>query len=94
MVTLVLVVVAIAGISYHCFREGGWVSQGAGKISDAYVNYPLMAIALTIAAIFGFRAWRGRKIQGTRTRFFDYVIYTMMAIGIYFIGRYITTGEY
>ncbi|MEQ1775883.1 MAG: hypothetical protein ABL891_19065 [Burkholderiales bacterium] len=94
MITLVLVVVAIAGISFHSFREGGWIAQGFGKISDAYINYPLIAIAVTIAAIFGFRAWRGRKIRGTRTKFFDYIIYALMAVGIYFIGRYVLTGEY
>ncbi len=94
MVTLILVVVAIVGVSYHSFREGGWISQGFGKIADTYVNYPLIAIAVTIAAIFGFRAWRGRKIRGARSRFFDYVIYGLMALGIYFIGHYVLTGNF
>jgi hypothetical protein len=93
LVTLALVVVAIVGISYHSFREGGWLAQGFGKLTDAYVNYPLIAVAITIAGIFGFRAWRNRNIRGARTKFFDYVIYALMAVGIYFIGRYIVLGQ-
>jgi ABC-type dipeptide/oligopeptide/nickel transport system permease subunit len=93
LITLILVLVAIVGIAYHSFREDGWVSQGFGKITDAYLNYPLIAIAVTIAAFFGYRAWNNRKKRGVRTKFFDYVIYAMMAVGIYFIGRYVVNGE-
>jgi ABC-type dipeptide/oligopeptide/nickel transport system permease subunit len=94
MVTLVLVLAAIVGISYHAFREGGWVSQGFGKISDAYINTPLIALAVTVAAIFAYREWRGRLARGARGKGYDYVIYVLMAVGIYFIGRYVVTGEY
>ncbi len=93
LITLMLVVVAIAGISYHTFRDGGWFSQGFGKITHAYANYPLMALAATIALFFAVRAWRGRKLRGERTKVFDYVVYAMMAVGIYFIGRYVINGE-
>ncbi len=94
LVTVVLVLVAIAGISYRAFREGGWLSQGFGKIADAYMNFPLIALAVTVAAFFAFRAWQARKIRGTRHRYFDYLIYVLMAVGIYFIGHYALTGEY
>ena len=93
LVTLILVVVAIVGISYHSFREEGWGAQGFGKISHAYVNYPLMALAATIAAYFAVRAWRNRKTRGLRTNHFDYVVYALMAVGIYFIGHYVLKGE-
>jgi len=94
IITLALVVVAIVGISYHTVREGGWLSQGFGKISDIYINYPLIGIAATVAAIFGFRAWHSRKLHGQRTKFYDYIIYALMALGIYFIGHYVITGEF
>lgn len=94
MVTLVLVLVAIVGIAYHSFREGGLIAQGFGKITSAYVSYPISALVITILAFFAVRAWRNRKLHGTRTRDFDYVIYAMMALGIYFIGHYVITGEF
>jgi hypothetical protein len=94
MVTVVLVLVAIAGISYRAFRDGGWLSQGFGAISDAYMNYPLVALAVTVTAFFAFRSWRSHKIRGARHRSFDYIIYLLMAAGVYFIGHYVLTGEY
>lgn len=94
LVTVVLVLVAIAGISYRAFRDGGWLSQGIGKLSDAYMNYPLIAISVTVAAFFAVRAWRSRDIRGSRHRYFDYLIYVLMAVGIYFIGHYALTGDY
>lgn len=94
IVTLVLVLVAIVGICYRALRDDGWLERGFGKLSDFYINYPLIGIAVTVAVIFGFRAWRARKIRGARSRFFDYVIYAFMAVGIYFIGHYILTGQY
>ena len=93
ILTLVLVVVAIAGTAYHSFRDGGLISQGFGKISDAYINHPLVALAATIALFFAVRGWRSRKEMGARTKTFDYFVYVLMAIGIYFIGHYILTGE-
>lgn len=93
-ITLALVVVAIAGIAYHTFREGGLLSQGFGKLSDAYINHPLIALAVTITVFFAYRAWRERKIRGANTKFFDYVIYGLMAVGIYFIGHYTLKGEF
>ena len=94
MVTFVLVVVAIVGVAYHSFRENGWIVQGFGKISDAYVHYPLIAIAVTVGAILAFRSWRGRLKRGARSRFFDYLMYLLMAVGIYFVGRYALTNEF
>jgi len=94
LITLILVLVAIAGIAYHSFREGGLLSQGFGKISYAYLNYPLAALAVTITAFMGIRAWRNRKLHDKPTRFFDYMIYALMAVGIYFVGRYVISGQF
>ena len=93
LVTMVLVVAGIVGLTYHGFREGGWVTRGFGALANAYVDYPLMALGLTVALFFTYRAWRERKGQGRGGKFFDLVLYVFMAGGIYFIGRYVITGE-
>jgi predicted permease len=92
MITVVLVLAGLAGLSYRGFREGGWVTQGVGKISDAYINYPLIALGVTVALFFAFRTWRNRKSRGQSGKFFDYIVYALMAAGIYFIGHYVLTG--
>ncbi len=93
LITIILVVVGIVGVTYHGFRVDGWVSRGFGKLADAYINYPLIALGLTVALFFTYRAWRGGKSSGGG-KLFDVVVYFLMAAGTYFIGRYVVSGEF
>jgi hypothetical protein len=93
LLTLVLVIIAIAGIAFHSFREGGLISRGFSMITDAYINSPLLALGATVALFFAVRGIRERQAKGARTRIFDYFVYVLMAIGIYFVGHVILTGE-
>ncbi len=94
IITVVLVFAGIIGVSYNGFKDGGWVEQGFGKVGGAYMQYPILAFALTVVGIYGIIKFRRRKITGGRSKFFDYIIYGMMAAGIYFIGSYIVTGSF
>jgi hypothetical protein len=93
LVTVVLVLAGVGGIGYRTFRHDGWLSQGFGKLTDAYLDYPLIALGLTVAVFFAYRVWRERRNQGRRGKIFDYLVYVFMAAGIYFIGHYVLTGE-
>ena len=93
LVTVALVLVGVIGISYRAFRDGGWVTQGLGKVADAYVHYPLLALSATIATFFAYRAWTTRRGHGRGGKIYDYVVYVMMGAGIYFIGYYVLTGS-
>jgi hypothetical protein len=93
LITVVLVVTGIVGVAYHGFRDGGWVTRGFGALTSAYIDYPLMALGLTVALFFTYRAWRGRRSSGGGGRYYDLVLYIFMAAGIYFIGHYVITGE-
>ena len=46
LVTIVLVLVGLAGLAYSGFREGGWVSHGFSRLGDALVDTPLIALSL------------------------------------------------
>jgi hypothetical protein len=93
LITVVLVLTGVGGIGYNCFREGGWLSQGATKVTDAFLSYPLMALGVMVALFFAYRTWRDRRNLGRRDRVFDYLVYVFMAAGIYFIGHYVITGK-
>lgn len=93
LITIILVVAGISGLSFHSFREGGWVTSGFGKIADAYTDYPLMALGLTVAIFFGYRAWRDSKGGGRGGKFFDLLLYGLMAAGTYYIAHYVIKGE-
>ncbi len=94
LITIVLVVAGLAGITYRTFREGGWISLGLSKMADAYLSYPLIAVAASVAVFFAFRIWSERRSLGHRGIAFDYLVYVFMAAGIYFIGYFIVTGKY
>ena len=92
LITIVLVLAGVVGIGFNCFREGGWFKQGVGRITDAYLDYPLVALGATVALYFAYRTWRDRRGQGKGGKAFDYLVYVFMAAGIYFIGHYVVTG--
>jgi len=92
LITVALVMAGVAGISYRTFREDGWLSQGLGKVADAYLSYPIIAIAATIALFFVYRSLRDRADRSSGGRMFDYVVYGLMAVGIYFIGHFVLKG--
>lgn len=94
LITIILVLAGLIGISYRSFREGGWFTQGVGRVADAYISYPLIALAVTVVLFLMFRSWRARRLLGHRTKVFDYLVYVFMAAGIYFIGHYILTGKF
>jgi hypothetical protein len=94
LITIVLVLAGVTGISYRTFRDGGWFMQGFGKLVDAYVTYPLIAIGATIALYFVYRAWHLSMSQGRTGKKFDFVVYGLMAAGIYFIGHYVVSGSF
>ena len=93
LITIILVVVGIIGLTYHGFREDGWVSRGFGKLADAYINYPLIALGLTVAMFFTYRAWHSSK-SSRGGKVFDVVVYFLMAAGTYFIGQYVIRREF
>jgi hypothetical protein len=94
LITIVLVVAGLAGLSYRTFRDDGWLAKGFEKISDAYISYPLLAVAATVALAFAVRTWLARRSLGKRGVHFDYILYVFMAAGIYFIGHYFLKGEF
>jgi hypothetical protein len=93
LITIVLVLAGVAGIGFNVFREGGWLTQGAGRLADVYLDYPLAALGATVAIWFAYRTWRDRRSQGKGGKAFDYLVYVFMAAGIYFIGHYVLTGK-
>lgn len=94
LITIILVLAGVVGISYRSFRDGGWFMQGFGKVVDAYVSYPLAALAVTIALYFVYRAGYLNFAGDRGGKRFDLIVYGLMAAGIYFIGHYVIRGSF
>lgn len=89
-----LVLLGIGGVVYHLFRDGGWMSQGLGALWEAHYQAPIMTVILIIAAFFVFKTLHSAQIGGTReSKLPDFILFTFIAVGIYFFGRWLTTGQ-
>ena len=92
--TVVLVLAGIGGLSYHMFRDDGWLEMLFGNIFELHIQYPLIAIPVTFAAIILIRMWRQNLLaHGKLKQLPNIFIYTLMALGVYFIGYFWINGR-
>ncbi|HEX9687128.1 MAG TPA: hypothetical protein VGA25_14890 [Burkholderiales bacterium] len=92
---IVLVLFGIGGFSYHLFRDNGWIEIALGNLWGVSVHYPLIALPVIVGAIYLGKLWNQSRIaHGRSTKLPDLVIYTLMASGAVFIGRYLWLGNF
>jgi membrane protein insertase Oxa1/YidC/SpoIIIJ len=92
-VTITLLLAGIGGVAYHMFKEGGWFGTALGKIWDANVENPVIAIPVTIGVVFILKMWYDHnRAKGHTSKLPDVLIYIVMAAGVYFIYRFFTSG--
>ena len=93
-VIVVLVIAGIGGILYHLFRQAGWGTVIVDKTLELYFLHPAPMITATIVAIVGGVVWHERRAATGKynKKFPTYVLYALMAVGVYFIGRYAIRG--
>jgi hypothetical protein len=89
-----LVLLGIGGVAYHLFRDDGWLSQGLGALWEAHYQAPIMTVILVVAAFFVFKTLHSAQIGGKRdSKIPDFVLFAFIAVGIFFFGRWLTTGS-
>ena len=92
-VVMMLVLTGLAGISVNLFRDGGWIERGLGNVWDYTMKYPLIVIFVATAALVLARWWRhDHATRGYQRLAPTIVLYTIMAAGVYFIGRFALYG--
>ena len=94
LATIALVVAGLGGLAFHAFRESGWISAALGGLWSFEMDYPLVAVPLTIAAIAVFFAWRNHHlVHGGVNRVPALLVYCLMAAGAFFIGQFALNGS-
>mgnify|MGYP000075314348 FL=1 len=89
-----LILLGIGGVAYHLFRENGWLSQGMGALWEAHYEAPFMTLTLLIAGFLVFKALHSAQIgNNSKSKIPDFVMFTFIAIGIFFFGRWLTSGH-
>jgi hypothetical protein len=91
--TIILLLAGIGGVAWHMVKEDGWLSTGLGKLWDVQMENPVVAIPLTIAALFIGKLWYDHnRAKGRTSRLPDALIYVIMAAGVYFIYQFVSQG--
>lgn len=89
-----LVLLGIGGVAYHLFRDDGWLSKGLGALWEAHYQAPVLTLILVIAAFFVIKTLHSAQIGGKReSKIPDFVLFAFIAVGIFFLGRWLTTGS-
>jgi amino acid permease len=90
-VTIGLILAGLGGVSYHMFKENGWLGIIFGKFVDIQVGYPMIAIPVTLAAVFFGKMWFDHnRAKGHTSKLPNVLIYVIMAAGVYFIWEFLT----
>ena len=94
-VVMSLILSGIGGVSYHLFRDNGWIETIFGNLWTVSFQYPLIAIPVIVAAIFLGRLWNeSRLAHGRTSKLPDLIIYGLMAGGVFFLGRFFIYGTF
>lgn len=94
-ITITLVLAGLGGVSYNIFREGGWAGSIFGKLVDVQLENPIIAIPVTIGAVFVGKMWYDHQVEhGKTSRLPDIMIYVIMAAGVFFLYRFFSTGSF
>jgi hypothetical protein len=93
-VIVMLVIAGIGGILYHVFRQAGWGAALMDRVLELYFLHPGYMIPATVVAVIAGTMWYDHRAATGKynKKFPTYVLYVLMAAGVYFIGHYAVRG--
>lgn len=86
--TIMLVIAGIGGMSFHAFRDRGWIETLLDHFWSFEMAYPTVAIPLTLVAGLAVYSWRQHNLAlGRVSRLPTVFLYCLMGAGAYFIAQ-------
>jgi hypothetical protein len=88
----VLMIFGIVGVLYHALGKEGWIDKILGGVLDQGIG---AAIGIAIGVLMAW--WLGRRVlHATQTNalFNDFLMYGLVALGLFFIGRLTLHGSF
>ena len=85
----------VLGVSVDShFSHHAWRNTPVDKGGIGAIQYPLIAVPVTFAAFILLRMWRENRLAHGRLKELPNIfIYTLMALGVYFIGYFWIHGR-
>ena len=88
---LVLMLIGLIGIAMEMFRDGGWLKTLLSKIFQSTTS--MLLIPVIILVLWLLNRWISSPSKSEVKKSGDLPMYIMMAIGVYYAFRFITTGS-
>jgi len=94
-IQFVLMVIGIAGVATTIFGENGILKYLGRMVTGAQSTSVLIVIPLVFIAIYISRYWFERTfVKSSSAIMGDAAMYTMMAVGAYYLIHYLNTGSF
>ena len=88
---IVLMLVGIAGIAMEFFKENGWLKIALKWIFETTTH--MMVIPVIIFLLWLFNHWISSNTKNEQKKSGDLPMYIMMAIGLFYVFQFISTGS-
>ncbi len=89
---ILLVLIGLVGIGLEFFKEGGWVKTALAWLFESTTH--MIFIPVIILAGWLFNHFISTSAKGEKKKSGDIPMYIMMAIGAYYVYRFVTTGGF
>jgi len=86
-----LAIVGLAGLAHDLFKQDGWMKSGVSTLFDSSIG--LLIIPFIIAAVWAFNHWTTSPDPTQRNKAGDIPLYLMMAVGLYYAIKLLSTGS-
>jgi hypothetical protein len=89
---LILMLIGLAGIAMEFFKDGGWLKSALGWLFDSTTH--MMFIPVIFAALWLMNRMMSSTNPGESKKAGNLPMYIMMAIGAFYLFRFVTTGGF
>ncbi|MES2546590.1 MAG: hypothetical protein V4575_02720 [Pseudomonadota bacterium] len=89
---MALMLIGLIGIAMEFFKDGGWLKTAIGWLFDSTTH--MMFIPVIIFVLWLLNRWMSSAAKGEKKKSGDLPMYIMMAVGVFYIFRIITTGGF
>lgn len=88
---IVLMFVGIAGIAMEFFKEDGWLKNAFSWIFETTTH--MMVIPVLIGVLWLLNHWMSSQSIGEQKKSGDLPMYMMIAIGLFYVFQFASTGS-
>ncbi len=85
-------IIGIIGIAMEFFKEGGWLKTALAWLFDSTTH--MMFIPVIIFAAWLLNRWMSSPNKNESKKSGNVPMYVMMAVGLYYVYRIVTTGGF